>query len=100
VKEFQAAVVIQDRLPYMEPPFWYYPVRQSLGAALLQAGKAEEAERAFEQSLQQFPKNGWALYGLMQAQQAQGKSAPAQATEQRFKQAWAGDASTLDLKAL
>ena len=97
VKEFQAAAAIQDTLPYMEPPFWYYPVRQSLGAALLQAGRAEEAERAFEQSLQQFPKNGWALYGLMQAQQAQGKSAAAQATEQRFKQAWAGDPSTLDL---
>jgi tetratricopeptide (TPR) repeat protein len=100
VQEFQAAADVQDRLPYMEPPFWYYPVRQSLGAALLQAGKAQEAERAFEQSLQQFPKNGWALYGLLQAQQAQGKSAVAQATEQRFKQAWAGDPSVLDLRHL
>ena len=100
VKEFQAAADIQDTLPYMEPPFWYYPVRQSLGAALLQAGKAEEAERAFERSLQQFPKNGWALYGLLQAQQAQGKAAAAQATEQRFKQAWVGDPSALDLRHL
>jgi tetratricopeptide (TPR) repeat protein len=100
VQEFQAAAVIQDTLPYMEPPFWYYPLRQSLGAALLQAGKAEAAERAFEQSLQQFPKSGWALYGLLQAQQAQGKTAAAQATEQRFKQAWAGDPRALDLGQL
>jgi tetratricopeptide (TPR) repeat protein len=100
VQEFQAAAAIQDTLPYMEPPFWYYPLRQSLGAALLQAGKAEAAERAFEQSLQQFPKSGWALYGLMQAQQAQGKSAAAQTTEQRFKQAWVGDPSALDLGQL
>ncbi len=100
VKEFEVAIAIQDALPYLEPPFWYYPVRQSLGAALLAAGKPEEAEAAFQRSLEQFPKSGWALYGLMQAQQAQGKTAAAQETEQRFKQAWAGDAKELDLKRL
>ena len=86
VKEFRVAVAIQDTLPYLEPPFWYYPVRQSLGAALLEAGKPEEAETAFQQSLEQFPRNGWALYGLIKAQQAQGKAAAAQETERRFKQ--------------
>jgi tetratricopeptide (TPR) repeat protein len=100
VKEFRVAVAIQDALPYLEPPFWYYPVRQSLGAALLRAGQAEEAERVFQQSLEQFPRNGWALYGLMQAQQVQGKAAAAQETEQRFKQVWAGDPSDLDLRHL
>jgi len=100
VKEFQVAIAIQDALPYLEPPFWYYPVRQSLGAALLAAGKPEEAEAAFQRSLEQFPKSGWALYGLIQAQQVQGKTAAAQETEQRFKQAWAGDAKELDLKRL
>ncbi|MGH8071865.1 MAG: tetratricopeptide repeat protein [Candidatus Entotheonellia bacterium] len=100
VKEFRVAVAIQDTLPYLEPPFWYYPVRQSLGAALLEAGNPEEAETAFQQSLEQFPRNGWALYGLRKAQQAQGKAAAAQETEQRFKQFWAGDPSSLDLKHL
>jgi tetratricopeptide (TPR) repeat protein len=100
VQEFRVAAGIQDALPYLEPPYWYYPVHQSLGAALLQAGKAAEAETAFKQSLEQFPRNGWALYGLMKAQQAQGKEVAAQETAQRFKQAWAGDPRDLDLGRL
>lgn len=100
IKEFQIAVSIQDAFAYMEPPYWYYPVRQSLGAILLAAGKPAEAEQAFTHSLKQFPNSGWVLYGLMKAQQAQGNAAAAQATEQRFKQAWAGDANTLDPRRL
>jgi tetratricopeptide (TPR) repeat protein len=99
-KEFQVAVSIQDTLAYMEPPYWYYPVRQSLGAALLATGRAAEAEQAFTQSLEQFPDNGWALYGLMHAQRAQHKEAAAQETEKRFKQVWAGDLATLTLGRL
>jgi len=97
VKAFRIAVAIQDALPYLEPPFWYYPVRQSLGAALLKAGQPAEAEQAFMQSLKQFPNNGWALYGLMHAQRAQGKESAAQQTAQRFEQVWAGDSNTIDL---
>jgi tetratricopeptide (TPR) repeat protein len=100
IKEFDTAVSIQDSFPYMEPPYWYYPIRQSLGSALLAAGRPADAERAFEQSLQQFPNNGWSLYGLMKAQQAQGNEVMAQATEKRFKQAWLGDSNGLDLKRL
>jgi TolA-binding protein len=66
----------------------------------LEAGRAEEAERMFEKSLEQFPKSGWALYGLMKAQQAQSKTEAAKATEQRFKQAWTGTPDALDLKRL
>jgi tetratricopeptide (TPR) repeat protein len=100
VKEFRAAVAIQDALPYLEPPFWYYPVRQSLGAALLKAGKPEEAETEFQRSLEQFPKNGWALYGRMRAQQAQGKTAAAQESDRLFKEAWAGDPGDFDVNRL
>jgi tetratricopeptide (TPR) repeat protein len=100
IKEFQVAVSIQDTLAYMEPPYWYYPVRQSLGAALLEAGKPAEAEQVFTQSLAQFPHNGWALYGLMKAQQAQNNEAAAQETEKRLKQTWAGDPAMLTLKRL
>jgi tetratricopeptide (TPR) repeat protein len=61
---FGEAAEIQDRLPYMEPPFWYYPVHQSLGAALLAAGRAEEAQAAFRAAIERAPSNGWAAAGL------------------------------------
>ena len=95
-RKFRVAVGIQDTLAYMEPPYWYYPVRQSLAAALLAADKPAEAEHVFAESLEQSPNNGWALYGLMQAQRVQGHETAAQATEKRFKQAWAGDPDRLD----
>ncbi|HEX5078840.1 MAG TPA: hypothetical protein VFV80_06770 [Geminicoccaceae bacterium] len=90
--EFKTAVQIQDSLAYLEPPFWYYPVRQSLGAALLMAGRAAEAEEVLRQSLLDAPNNGWALYGLMQAQEAQGDEAAAAVTAKLFGKAWAGAA--------
>jgi tetratricopeptide (TPR) repeat protein len=67
---FADAAGIQDRLPYMEPPFWYYPVHQSLGAALLAQGKSVEAEAAFHAALQRSPNNGWAAAGLLRAAEA------------------------------
>lgn len=98
VQEFEVAASIQDSLGYMEPPYWYYPVRQSLGAALLSVGKNDEAATAFESALEQFPRNGWALFGLMHSQQRLGDEAAAARTLIRFEQAWAGspDAITLD----
>ena len=60
-------------IPYMEPPFWYYPVRQSLGAALYRAGRYDEAREAFTAALAKFPNNGWALYGLASAERALGR---------------------------
>ncbi|HSA82352.1 MAG TPA: tetratricopeptide repeat protein [Geminicoccaceae bacterium] len=99
-KEFATALQIQDSLAYLEPPFWYYPVGQSLGAALLQAGKADEAAAAFAASLERVPNNGWALYGLMKAQEAQGDEAAAKTTRERFEQAWVGEESALDLSRL
>ena len=92
IEEYQVAVEIQDKLPYMEPPYWYYPVRQSLGAALLRAGRAEDARMAFQKALIEAPNNGWALFGLMQAQEAEGDAAGAEVTRKLFEQAWAGSA--------
>ena len=85
----------------MEPPFWYYPVRQSLGAALLH-GRPRRGGRArcFAPSLIEAPNNGWALYGLMEAQKAQGDAAGAAATEKLLEKAWAGDRDALDLARL
>jgi tetratricopeptide (TPR) repeat protein len=100
VTEFEQAVAIQDILPYLEPPYWYYPVRQSLGAALIQAGRPDEAERVFLESLLHFPNNGWALYGLMKAQEALGNRTGAAQTAKLLAKAWAGDEAYLDLSRL
>jgi tetratricopeptide (TPR) repeat protein len=92
IKEFEVAVQIQDSLPYMEPEYWYYPVRQSLGATQLMAGRADEAVKTFQAALIEAPNNGWALYGLMQAYEAQDDRGAAAETEQLFDKAWAGSA--------
>ena len=67
ISEYQTAVKLQDNLPYMEPPYWYYPVRQSLGAALLKLNREQEAEAVYRKDLQQHPNNGWSLYGLVES---------------------------------
>jgi len=85
---FKAAMAIEDAMLYFEPPTWYYPIRHSLGAVLLQAGHPAEAEVAYREDLKRFPENGWALFGLMQALRAQGKGADAAAVDTRFRQAW------------
>jgi tetratricopeptide (TPR) repeat protein len=100
VSAFDRAVEIQDGLPYMEPPYWYYPVRQSLGAALLAAGQPQQAEAVFWQSLLDYPNNGWALYGLAQAHRAQGEDRAAAYTDRLLQRAWAGDEAILDLARL
>jgi tetratricopeptide (TPR) repeat protein len=85
VDEFTKAVDIKDSLVSMEPPYWYYPVSESLGAALLQAGRPAQAEAVFRQSLdEKTPNNGWVLYGLMRAQAAQGSAGAAAKTQKRL----------------
>ena len=64
---------VQDALPYTEPPFWYYPTRLSLGKAYLLSDQADEAEAVFKENLKRYPRNGWALYGLIQALETQNK---------------------------
>ncbi|MDE5076078.1 MAG: tetratricopeptide repeat protein [Trichodesmium sp. St5_bin2_1] len=88
ISEYQAAVKIQDNLPYTEPPYWYYPVRLSLGAALLRLNRKQEAEAVYRQDLQQHPNNGWSLYGLAESLSAQGKQKEAEEVKQEFKKAW------------
>ncbi|MBK8839643.1 MAG: hypothetical protein IPO30_13335 [Hyphomonadaceae bacterium] len=88
VAEFTAAVVGQDALPYTEPPFWYYPTRQSLGAALLEAGKPADAQAVYEKDLQQFPHNGWSTFGLIATLEAQGKMDEAAMHRDHFKAVW------------
>lgn len=87
IAQFRLAVDTQDELPYTEPPFWYYPTRHTLGKALLAAGDAAGAEEVYRTDLEQYPRNGWALFGLIQALHAQDKDASD--IQQRFDKIWA-----------
>ena len=92
---FRKAAKIEDGGLYFEPPKWYYPIRHSLGIALLKAGHHAEAENAYREDLRRFPENGWSLFGLAQALRAQGKNTEAAAAEERFRRAWASTDVTL-----
>jgi len=88
VRHLRKAVALEDELNYNEPPDWYYPVRHSLGAALLAANRPAEAEAVYREDLRRNPENGWALFGLGQTLLAQGKSEEAAEAEARFRKAW------------
>ena len=88
VLAFEEAVALQDALPYTEPPFWYYPTRQSLGAALLASNRLAEAQAVFEEDLEQYPMNGWSMFGLAEALKRQGDEAGAEQMTARFKTVW------------
>ena len=97
---YRRAVALEATLPYQEPPYWYYPVNQSLGAALYQAGRHAEAADAFRYALIQTPNNGWALYGLERSEAAQGHASEARAAGQALRTAWLGDRRWLRMDRL
>jgi tetratricopeptide (TPR) repeat protein len=88
LEAWQKAVAAQDTLNYDEPPGWYYPVRESLGAALLMSGDAPAAENVFRKDLEYNPRNGRSLFGLMESLKKQGKTSAAQSVEREFRIAW------------
>jgi tetratricopeptide (TPR) repeat protein len=88
IARLHRAILLEDNLIYNEPPDWHVPVRQSLGAILLEAGRPEEAEAIYWQDLSRNRENGWSLFGLMESLRAQGKEDQALVIEERFKKAW------------
>jgi tetratricopeptide (TPR) repeat protein len=100
IERFEKAAELQDGLPYMEPPYWYYPVRQSLAVALMQAGRFDEAEDQFQRALKRAPSNGWSWYGLAELYKARGKADQASKLEADFANTWIGDRKQLDLSKL
>jgi tetratricopeptide (TPR) repeat protein len=88
ISQLDRAVRLEDSLVYTEPSEFHLPPRLALGAVLLQAGRAAEAETVYWEDLRRNRENGWALFGLLQALRAQNKSADAALTESRFKAAW------------
>ena len=95
IAAFRAAVALEDGLAYTEPPTWYYPMRHSLGLALLKAGQLAEAERVYQEDLARFPENGWSLYGLVVSLEGQRHFARARVARERLNRAWAGADVTL-----
>jgi hypothetical protein len=85
---WRKAVAAQDDLNYDEPPGWYYPVRESLGAALLLSGDAVESESVFRKDLEDNPRNGRSLFGLAESLQRQGKTQDARRARAEFEKAW------------
>jgi tetratricopeptide (TPR) repeat protein len=88
IKDWGKAVEIEDKLYYGEPPEWFYPVRESLGAALLLSGQAERAEAVFRADLQQYPRNPRSLFGLQKALEAQKKNVNVEEVRREFEAAW------------
>ncbi len=90
IEHWRRGVTLEDGLAYGEPPDWYYPVRESLGAALLRAGRPAQAEQVFREDLRRNRRNGRSLFGLVQSLKAQGKSADAEWVRIEFERAWKG----------
>ncbi|MCP5152105.1 MAG: hypothetical protein H6982_15220 [Chromatiales bacterium] len=96
VRRLELAVAVQDTLPYTEPPYWYYPVRQSLAAALLDGGRPDEAVRVAEASLDRVPGNVHALDVLRRAQTALGRTRAADEATRRLRQASIGGVTRIE----
>jgi tetratricopeptide (TPR) repeat protein len=86
--ELRKAVAAQETLKYAEPPDWLIPTRHALGAALLDARRAAEAEQVYRDDLVKLPENGWALFGLAKSLSMQNKNAEAAEFERRFRAVW------------
>ena len=78
----------EDALRYNEPSDWPYPVRHTLGAVLLMAGRVAEAEAVYKADLERNPENGWALFGLATSLRVQKRTDEAERSRQRFEAAW------------
>lgn len=88
IAHLEKAVDYEYSLQYDEPPTWFYPCRQNLGAVLIEAGKFEEAEKIYRENLADIPDNGWGLFGLYQTLLKQDKIDEAAEVEKRFNEAW------------
>jgi cytochrome c-type biogenesis protein CcmH/NrfG len=85
---------------YDEPPVWFYPIRESLGAALLQSGRPADAEQVFREDLARHPRNARSLFGLRESLMRQNKTSDAAWVDSQFKEAWKDADSTLTVEDL
>ncbi|MDZ8031591.1 hypothetical protein [Nostoc sp. DedSLP04] len=100
IQLLEKAVVAEDALNYVEPPDWYFPTRESLGAVLLAKGDYREAEKVFRADLKKYPHNGRSLFGLQATLQALGKDEAAQLVKAELETVWKGDVRQLKIATL
>jgi hypothetical protein len=100
ITQLREAVAIQDTLKYGEPPDWFFPVRESLGAALLLNGDAAGAEKVFRADLDRNPRNPRSLWGLHQALLQQKRDYDAGFVQKQFEASWKGGPQALKLDDL
>ena len=100
ISHLQEAVAVQDTLKYDEPSDWFFPVRESLGAALMMKGDDAGAEKTFREDLDRNPRNPRSLYGLQQVLKKQGRDYDAGFVEKQFKSSWKGGAAPLKMEDL
>ena len=81
----------------MEPAYWPFPARPTLGAVLLKAGQPEKAEQVFREDLKRWPRNGWGLRGLEQSLRAQGRTQGAEDVRRQLAETWLRADGPLDL---
>jgi tetratricopeptide (TPR) repeat protein len=98
IAQYRYAIAIQDRLKYAEPPSWFYPVRESLGAALFLDGQISEAEQVFREDLQRNPRNPRSLFGLLQVLRSLERTDDAGFVKAQLDAAWKGDPQQLNLR--
>jgi len=98
IAQWRAAIAVEDHMVYHEPPDWYYPMRESLGAALLRAGQTVEAEKVFREDLNLNPRSPRSLFGLWKTLEAEQKPADAEWARRSFEAAWRGAANQLRIE--
>ncbi len=100
ISMLREAVSVQDSLKYAEPPDWFFPVRESLGAALLMNGDTAGAERVFREDLDRNPRNPRSLFGLQQALKSEGRNYDAEFVGKQFKTSWKDAGTQLKVEDL
>ena len=100
IDALEKAAAVQQALPYMEPPYWYYPIKQTLAATLLKDGQSNRAEMLFMEALIESPNNGWATFGLAKSYEAQNNRRAAKYAKELFKQNWFGNRRSISLDQL
>jgi hypothetical protein len=100
IAQLQEAVSVQDTLKYDEPEDWFFPVRESLGAALLMNDDAAGAEKVFREDLDRHPRNPRSLFGLEQALKVQKRDYDAQFVQKQFQASWKGGPTQLRVEDL
>jgi tetratricopeptide (TPR) repeat protein len=81
------ATALEDALAYDEPHLWLAPTRHALGASLLAADRASEAQAVYGEDLQHYPENAWSLAGLAESLRRQGRSDEASKVDRRLHEA-------------